>query len=128
MVKFTIRQIGKLIVLAIFLLGIILFSFYEKDTCYDLEACEQYKCLNPQFYCAATLYESKIKPVTIKDAEKIVMEYINNKLGLSAKIVSSAGMSEPYKWYQVTAHLSDGSEYGYEVGPDGNIYEIKHLK
>lgn len=118
---------GKLVILLILVLSVILFTFYKKDPCLDLDPCEQYKCLNPQFYCTKTLYESTIKPITIKDAEKIVIEYINNKLGLTAKIISSTGMSDPYHWYQITCRLSDGSEYGYEVGPDGNIYEIKHL-
>lgn len=118
---------SKLIVLLMIALSIILFTLYKKDPCLALDPCEQYKCLNPQFYGTKILYTSNIQPVTLKDAEKIVMEYVNQKLGLTAKIISFAKMNDSYHWYQITCRLSDGSEYGYEVGPDGNIYEIKHL-
>jgi len=122
-----IRHIGKLSIFLALLAGSVLLLRYEKDPCIDLQPCEQYKCLNPKFYCAQTLYQSNIRPVSIEDAQKIVMEYIDLKLGLSAEIIAFSQMNDPYKWYQITCHLSDGSQYGYEVGPDGNIYEIKHL-
>ncbi len=109
------------------LIGIIVFLLWQKDPCINLESCEQYKCLNPQFYCSQTLYESNIQPTSFKEAQQIVMDYIHNKLGLTAEITSSWKVRDPYQWYQITCNLSDGSEYGFEVGPDGNIYEIKHL-
>ncbi len=118
---------GKIAALLIITLAVILFTLYKRDPCLELEPYEQYKCLNPQFYCAKTLYQSNIQPMTLKDAEKIVMEYIETKLGLTAKIILSSKTRDPYQWYQITCVFSDGSEYGYEVGPDGNIYEIKHL-
>ncbi len=122
-----IQDSGKLIVLLIFISGIVLFASYKKDLCLDLDPCEQYKCLNPQFYCAKILYKSNIQPVSMNDAEKIVMGYIETKLELTAKIILSSKTRDPYRWYQISCRFSNGSEYGYEVGPDGNIYEIKHL-
>ena len=115
------------IILLIFILGIIVFALWEKDPCINLEPREQYRCLNPQFYCGKILYESHIRPLSIKDAEQIVLDYIDNKTELTAKIVFSAKMNDSYQWYQITCRFSDGTEYGFEVGPDGNIYEIKHL-
>ncbi len=109
------------------IIGTIGFVLWQKDPCINLEPCEQYKCLNPQFYCSQTLYESNIRLTNFKDAHQIVMDYINNKLLLTAEIISSSKVRDPYQWYQVTCRLSDGSEYGYDVGPDGNIYETKHL-
>ena len=117
----------KFILLAI-ILGITAFSLWGNDPCKRLEPREQYKCLNPQFYCGKILYESHLKPLCLKDAEQIVLDYIaNKKPELTAKITLSVKMHESYQWYQITCSFSDGTEYGFEVGPDGNIYEIKHL-
>ena len=117
----------KIILLTI-ILATISFSLWEKDPCKKLEPREQYRCLNPQFYCGKILYESHIKPCSLKDAEQIVLDYIaNKKPELVAKIILSAKMHDSYQWYQITCRFSDGTEYGFEVGPDGNIYEIKRL-
>ena len=116
------------IILPTIILGVIAFSLWERDPCKTLEPREQYRCLNPQFYCGKILYESHIKPCSLKDAEQIVLDYIaNKKPELVAKIILSAKMHDSYQWYQITCRFSDGTEYGFEVGPDGNIYEIKHL-
>ena len=109
------------------IVGIIFFSQLKKDPCINLDPCEQYKCLNPQFYCGKTLYESNMQPTSFEAAQQIIMDYINNKLRLTAEIISSAKVRDSYHWYQITCRLSDGTQYGYEVGPDGNIYETKHL-
>jgi len=101
------------------------FYWWPADPCLDLDACAQYNCLDPKFYCAETLYESAAAPTDISDAEQIVMDYVK-QMGQTATIVSAARTRESYHWYQVTCRLSDGTEQGYEVGPDGNIYEIKH--
>ena len=109
------------------IVGILSIYSWQKDPCLNLEPCEQYKCLNPQFYCGKTLYESNIRPTCFEDAQQIVMAYIHKKRGLTAEVISSFKVRDPYQWYQITCQLSDGSQCGYEVGPDGNIYEIKHL-
>jgi len=114
------------IVSCVAIVGILSIYKWQKDPCLNLEPCEQYECLNPQFYCVKTLYESNIRPTCFEDAQQIVMAYIRKKRGLTAEVISSFKVRDPYQWYQITCQLSDGSQYGYEVGPDGNIYEIKH--
>jgi len=109
------------------IIAVAVLYFWNKDPCSGLDPCEQYQCRSPSFYCARTLYESNTIPSDIKDAQQIVMDYINNELGLTAEILSSYQGSGTSSWYQITCRLSDGSEYGYEVAPDGNIYEIKHF-
>ena len=98
--------------------------FLGCDPCLNLPACAQYECRNPEFYCAGTLYESDIQPKDIPTAQKIVKDYIAsvNKPG-GIGLTSQSG--SPYYWFNVTVNFDDGSTYGYEVGPDGNIYEIK---
>ena len=113
------------IIMIITILGISAFLFWHQDPCLELEACDQYKCLDPKFHCGKTFYESGIKPTSIADAQKIVMDYVKTK-GLTAKVTLATKTKDPYHWYMIGVDLSDGSEYGYEVGPDGNIYEIKH--
>ena len=115
------------ILIIITILGISAFLFWPQDPCLELNACDQYKCLDPKFYCGKTFYKSGIKPTSIADAQKIVMDYVKTK-GLTAKVTLSAKTRDPYNWYMISVDLSDGSEYGYEVGPDGNIYEIKHYR
>lgn len=114
-----------IIVLITFAIGFSAFFWWPKDRCITLDACEQYTCLDPKFYCSKTLYESGIIPQSIADAQKIVMDYVKQR-GLTAKVNLATKIRDPYHWYLIGVDLSDGSEYGYEVGPDGNIYEIKH--
>lgn len=96
----------------------------DSDPCLKLPACEQYQCRNPEFYCADTLYVSGTIPRDIGSAQMIVQDYIGS-MGKSGEIGFSSQSPPPYYWFNITIHFDDGSTYGYEVGPDGNIYEIK---
>ena len=96
----------------------------KADQCHDLPPCEQYQCRNPEFYCASTLYESGIAPKDMTAAQKIVQDYIDS-LGKPGKIGLTTQSPKPYFWFNVDVQFDDGTSYGYEVGPDGNIYEIK---
>jgi len=99
-------------------------SFLSCDPCSKLPTCEQYECRNPGFYCADTLYISGILPKDIQTAQEIVRAYIASE-SRSGKIGFTSQSKSPYFWFNVTVNFDDGSTYGYEVGPDGNIYEIK---
>ena len=112
--------------LAVILLTLSL-SSCKKDPCLNLEPCEQYSCLNPEFYCATTLYESGKLPRDMASAQTIVEDYVTKVLQKTGEVGFSGKTRDPYHWYQVTFSFSDCSQYGYEVGPDGNIYEIKRL-
>jgi len=96
----------------------------DKHPCLKLPACEQYECRNPGFYCSDTLYTSNVIPKDIQSAQKIVQGYISS-ISKQGKIGFTTQSKSPYFWFNVTVNFEDGSSYGYEVGPDGNIYETK---
>ena len=96
------------------------------DSCAGLTPCEQYECRNPQFYCAGVLYDSQRRPENLEDARNIVIEYVTQELGTSVEVLSSAQGGGDTPWYQITCRLGNGTENGFEVGPDGKIYRIKH--
>ena len=120
------RATQSIVAFGLIILSGFLFSSCKRDKCLNLEPCEQYQCLNPQFYCTGITYTSGIEPINIEAAQKIVSNYVANELKKQGKIGFSSKMNDPYNWYQISFIFDDGSEYGYEVGPNGNIYEIKY--
>ena len=74
MKQVILRHKGKLFIFFAPLSGVVLLLRQEKDPCLDLQPCEQYQCLNPQFYCGQTLFQSDIRPVSMEDAQKELME------------------------------------------------------
>ena len=120
------KSIGLLAGIAVLIAAAGIF-WRTKDRCIDLPPCEQYRCRYPNFYCKGVLHESATRPDSIGDARRIVSEYLQS-MNREATVITATKWPDPYNWYQLTSRYEDGSEEGFEIGPDGSIYEIKRLK